>query len=240
MPDGTLPPGVGTASTTPPTQFLAAMDFNWLSKEQRGAAMSVRSLEAEICARGDVAAEDVKASMADLLPPATMFGVSLLALPFFYRDLRNLMVAMGAPLRVHSSRRSTMTLATILYAEAEDRSALVDLFEAIEADGRRRAPADASAAPVAAAAVGPSAPHGKETDRCAHNVAMRFRDAGSMFFGGLGEIWCEYVSEYLQVARNHGFSSAQKLRFLHNLLRGDGERFYLDRVAHVGTFAQAI
>lgn len=57
------------------------MDFTLLREEPRGAAMSVRLLEAEIRARGDVAAEDVKATMADLLPPATMFGASFPALP---------------------------------------------------------------------------------------------------------------------------------------------------------------
>lgn len=73
MPDGTVPPAIGTASTTPPTQFLAALDFTFLSEEQRCASVSVRMLESEIRARGDVADEDVKASMEGLLPPATMF-----------------------------------------------------------------------------------------------------------------------------------------------------------------------
>lgn len=150
------------------------------------------------------------------------------------------MVVMGAPLQVHSSRRIMMTPATSLYAEAEDRSAAVDLFKAIESAGRRRAPADASAAPVAAGAPGLSASHREETDRCAHNVVMRFRDAGSKFSGGLGENWREHVSEYQHVARDYELSSAQKLDFLHNLLCGDAKRFYLDRVAHVGTFVQAI
>lgn len=69
---------------------------------------------------------------------------------------------------------------------------------------------------------------------------MRFRDAASKFSGGLGDNWSEYVAEYQQVARDNGLSSAQKLNFLHNLLRGDAKRFYLDRVEHVGTSAQAI
>lgn len=42
------------------------------------------------------------------------------------------------------------------------------------------------------------------------------------------------------MARDCGMSSAQKLKFLHNLLRGDAKGFCLDGVAHFGTFAQAI
>lgn len=73
MPNGTVPHAVGTASTTPQTQFLAALDFALLSEEQWGASVSERTLESEIRAHGDVADKDVKAGTEDPLPPATMF-----------------------------------------------------------------------------------------------------------------------------------------------------------------------
>lgn len=240
MADSTAPPGDQTVAAPPDSQFLPSMDLTVLTEEQRGAAISVRMLEAEVLRRGDVSPEEVKASVADLLPPATLFGTALLTLPYFHRELRNVMTVMGAPLTMHSSRRIMMTLATNIYAEAEDRSAAVDLVKAVEAEGRRRPQPDGSRAAGGIAAADSSLSAGKESDRCAHNVAMRFRDAASKFSGGLGENWSEYVAEYQQVARDYGLTSTQKLNFLHNLLRGDAKRFYLDRVAHVGSFAQAV
>lgn len=75
------------------------------------------------------------------------------------------MVVMGVPLQVLSSRRNVMNQATNLYANAEYRSAAVDLVKAIEATSCRGAPAGANAAQGAAAAAGPSADHEKGTDR---------------------------------------------------------------------------
>lgn len=76
MYDGAAAAVAEEATAIPVTQFLAAVDLTFLSEEQRGATTTVRMLEAEVHTRGYVAAEEVKASVADLLPPATMFGSS--------------------------------------------------------------------------------------------------------------------------------------------------------------------
>lgn len=74
------------------------MDIKLQSGEQRGASTSVRMLESEILTRVDVAAEDMKASKAGLLRPATMFGASLLQFFSVQRDLRDLRAVVEAPL----------------------------------------------------------------------------------------------------------------------------------------------
>lgn len=68
------------------------------SGKQWGASTSVRMLESEILTRVDVAAEDMKASKAGLLRPATMFGASLLEFFNVQRDLRDLRAVVAAPL----------------------------------------------------------------------------------------------------------------------------------------------
>ncbi len=75
----------------------------------------------------------------------------------------------------------------------------------------------------------------------AHNIAMRFKDNASKFSGDIGEAWMEYVAEYQRVARDYNLTPTQKLQFLHNLLRGDAKRFFLDRVDnYVSNFTQAV
>lgn len=69
---------------------------------------------------------------------------------------------------------------------------------------------------------------------------MRFREKNSIFSGDLGEFWLEYVAEYQQVARDYSLTPAQKNQYLHNILRGDAKRYYLDRVDNdVKSFAEA-
>ncbi len=50
----------------------------------------------------------------------------------------------------------------------------------------------------------------------------------------------EFVAEYQQ-ARGYSLSPQQKKQYLHNLLRGDSKRFFLDREEnYVTTFQQAV
>lgn len=51
----------------------------------------------------------------------------------------------------------------------------------------------------------------------------------------------EYVAEYQQVARDYELSQEQRFQYLHNLLRGDAKRFYLDTVQpYVTSFNEAV
>ena len=51
----------------------------------------------------------------------------------------------------------------------------------------------------------------------------------------------EYVDDYLQVCRDYNLSPPQRLQFLHNLLRGDAKRYYLDKIdGYATSFQQAI
>ncbi len=59
--------------------------------------------------------------------------------------------------------------------------------------------------------------------------------------GDIGESWMEYVAEYQQGARNYSLSHQQEKQYLHNLLRGDAKRFFLDIVEnYVIQFEQAV
>eukprot|EP00170_Pyropia_yezoensis_P005631 contig_22869_g5647 len=70
---------------------------------------------------------------------------------------------------------------------------------------------------------------------------MRFQDPAAKFSGNLSESWSEYVAEYQHVAREYELTASQKVQYLHSLLRGDGKRFFLDRVhGTAATFAQAV
>ena len=60
-------------------------------------------------------------------------------------------------------------------------------------------------------------------------------------FRDVGELWNEYVTEYLSVARDYNLNNEQKLQYLHNLMSGDAKRFYLSAVEpHAITFDQAV
>ncbi|GAB0489865.1 hypothetical protein MMPV_001091 [Pyropia vietnamensis] len=219
--------------------FMAGANEALLDEEQKGVVASVRMLEAEI-ASTSMSGEQIKAAVAEMLPPAVLFGPSIVALPYLHRDLRNWLNARGANLEQHPSRRIKMTLATALYPEADDRTVATELALEVEAAGRRSRSSNLqrdSTLSGAASAAASSA----SADRAAHNVAMHFRDQAAKFSGDLGESWNEYVAEYQQVARDYELTASQKLQYMHNLLRGDAKRFFLDRVhGTAATFAQAV
>lgn len=163
---------VSTTSQAALPTFLAAVDTSLLNEEQKGVIASDRMLEAEL-ATTPMSGEQVKAAVAELLPPAVLFGPSMVALPYLHRDLRNWLNAHGANLEQHSSHRIKMTLATALYPEAEERTIAMELASEVEAAGRRsRTPGSQqqSALTTGSSAATPSA----GVDRAAHNVAMRF------------------------------------------------------------------
>lgn len=219
--------------------FMAAADDSLLNEEQKGVVASVRMLEAEMAAT-PMSGEQVKAAVSELLPPAVLFSPSLVALPYLHRDLRNWLNARGANLEQHPSHRIKMTLATALYPEAEERSVATEMASEVEAAGRRSRVAGVQHESALSTATSAAA-SGASADRAAHNVAMRFRDQAAKFSGNLGESWNEYVAEYQQVARDYELTASQKLQYLHNLLRGDAKRFFLDRVhGTAATFAQAV
>lgn len=75
----------------------------------------------------------------------------------------------------------------------------------------------------------PDAPDSQD-DNKAHRVSLCFKDNQAKFSGDGKECLDDYVAEYDLVGRAYRLSQDQKLRFFHNLLRGDAERFYLAEV----------
>ena len=70
---------------------------------------------------------------------------------------------------------------------------------------------------------------------------MRLGERDRKFSGDLGESWMEYGVDHPQLSRDYSLTPSQKLQYLHNLLRRDAKRFYLDKIDRCTTsFQQGI
>lgn len=212
-------------------------DLAALTSKQKGFVVSIRSIAPET--RGD-ALRDI---VAEMFPPAQLFAQEICDMPSVWIELRNFLDARGARLQQHSSRRVILTLAHGLYTEAEDRASSIENANLIVAAGRR-VRQDITAVPDATMDQKtkdvPSQEHISE-ERVAHNVAMRLKDSEKKFSGDIGECWHEFVDDYNQVSRDYKLSATQKLQYLHNILRNDASRFFLDRVQpYANTYVQAV
>lgn len=70
---------------------------------------------------------------------------------------------------------------------------------------------------------------------------MRFKDDRKKFSGAIGEYFNDFVSDYLQAARDYDLTPSQKLHYLHNILTGDAKRFYHNRIeGYAAGFSQAV
>eukprot|EP00171_Calliarthron_tuberculosum_P001155 IDg1155t1 len=224
------------------TMFMGRTPLGGLPDAVMGLIYSIRDIEVRI-EEGAMTGDQVKEAVADLYPPSSLFSHEIRAFPVVYTHLRDFLNANGASLTPHRSRRIVMTLALGLYNDNEDTVAAEEIAKAIVSEGRSSGRAGIGAGPSAAGRVettetfsAPSADH-----KTAHSIAMRFKDSSAKFSGDIGESWMEYVAEYQQVARDYNLSPSQKLQFLHNLVRGDAKRFYLNSVeSHVNTFRQAV
>ncbi|GAB0496835.1 hypothetical protein MMPV_008156 [Pyropia vietnamensis] len=218
--------------------FMGGADTELLSSEQKGFICSVRMLENEM-REATFSGEQVKASVAELFPPAVLFGPEIATLPCAHRELRKWLDGHGANLQQHSSHRVVMTLATSLYVDTEDRVAATQLASDLIAAGRRLS--GGGAAPLPSSSGQRDEAPSTTNDRLAHNIAMRFRDGSCKFSGNLVEAWMEYVAEYQQVARDYDLNQMQRFQYMHNILSGDAKRYYLDKVQGYATsFTQAV
>ena len=230
----------GTQST-----FMHRIQLGTVSSEIVGLVYSVRDLDVRAIDNG-LSGAQVKEAFAEMYPPAALFAAPILSMPSVYSNLRDWLDSKGAGLRQHSSRRVMMTLATFLYDEAEEREAATQIAGDIIASGRRiRRVTDENVTSQNGAnnnsrATSHSASTGND-EQVAHRIAMRFKDESCKFSGDIGQCWNEYVSEYQQVARDYKLTETHKKQFLHNLLKGDAKRFYLNRVhMYTNRFSDAI
>lgn len=118
-----------------------------------------------------------------------MFSADIGDLLSVWTELRNFLNARGAGLQQYSSRRIVLRLAHGLYAEAEDRTAAIELANHIIAAGRRVRPdpSEAGASVTTIDALSTSGHEGFFEERTAHNVAMRLKDNEKKFSGDLSE-----------------------------------------------------
>ncbi|CDF36767.1 unnamed protein product [Chondrus crispus] len=210
-----------------------------LTSAQKRFISSIRFLETT----PDLTGIHLKRTVADMFPPASLFRQEICDLPAVHIELRNFLDAKGANLAQHSSHRVVMTLAHGLYEETEDTQAAIEMAREIIAAGRRQRPHAPSSSSHGEQSPVPrtSGSFSTPTEKVAHNVAMRMKEKEKKFSGDLGESWMEYVDDYLQISRDYNLSPPQRLQFLHNLLRGDAKRYYLDKIdGYATSFQQAI
>ena len=209
-------------------QTVNAGDLQGLMIAQKGITSTIRHLQDD----DTVSSGNLKRTVAEMYPPAILFGQKIRDLPGIYTELRDFLDSRGANMNQHSSRRVMMTLATNLYEEQEDTLAATEIVQEVIAAGRRRntASTNTNVPTPTVTSTSHASPSDLSTERVAHNVTMRLKDNEKKFSGDLGENWMEFVDEYSQVARDYNLNISQKLQYIHNILRGDAKRFYLDRV----------
>lgn len=108
-------------------------------------------------------------------------------------ELKSFQGARGVMLQPHSSWRVILTLAYGLYLEVDDKTAAVEMANAIIAASHRTRQVISSEGFNT-----PQQHHhfnieGISEEQIAHNVAMRLQNAGKKFSGDLGECGMKFV-----------------------------------------------
>lgn len=153
-----------------------------MNDTQKGFVLSIRSLESTEELQG----ESLKRSVADMFPPAVLFGDALLNMPVIYKSLCDFLDSRGVNLQQHSSRRIMLTLASDSYEVPEDTEAALEIFTTLVAAGRgvRRAEQDlVTQAP--STTIDYRSHSSPSLDTFAHNVAMRLKEKDKNFSGSL-------------------------------------------------------
>ena len=233
---------VGGDALAPAYRFMQGLTsdaLTALTSAQKGFISSIRFLETT----PDLTGIHLKRTVADMFPPPSLFRQEICDLPAVHIELRNVLGAKGANLAQHSSHRVVMTLAHGLCEETEDTQAAIEMAREIVAAGRRQRVQTPSSSSHGEQSPAPrtSGSVSTPTEKVAHNVAMGMTENEKKFSGDLGESGMEYVDDYLQVCRDYSLSPPQRLQFLHNLLRGDVKRYYLNKIdGYETSFQQAI
>ena len=208
--------------------FMAPIDITGLTTSQVGFINTIRVLEDEMN-YAPMDGQQVKATIAELFPPAVLFASELLALPLIHRQLRARLEKRGANLTERSSRRVLLTLATSLYDEVEDREVVEELATKVMAENRRGPDTnDANQTPQPFSASSSTITSSDVGSSIAHKIAMRYKDEKSKFSCSIGQFFQDYISDYLQAGRDYDLSAAQKLQSMHNIFTGDAKRYYYD------------
>lgn len=165
------------------TIFMKNLSNNMLatlSPTQTGFVISMRTVPT------DLSGQSLLSNVAELFPPAHLFGKEIRDTPGIWVGLRNFLDSRGASPNQHSSRRVILTVAQGLYNEGEDREAAVELANLIIANGHRIQMdlENNSLQPVTMTDQTSSAPSTQESytnELVAHNVAMRLKEAAQKF-----------------------------------------------------------
>ena len=176
------------------TRGLARDAPTALASSQKGIIYSIRFLETTL----DFTGIQLKRTVADMFPPASLFREEICDLLAVHIELRKFLDAKGANLAQHSSHRVVMTLGHGLYEEIEDTQAAIEMARKIAAAGRRQRVQTPSFSSHGEQSPAPrtSGSFSTPTEKVAHNVAMRIKENENKFSGDLGESWMEYVDDY--------------------------------------------
>lgn len=205
-----------TPSLTVFMEDTPANEITAMNDTARGFVMSIRAMHSE---KG----EQLRKRISDELTPEMMFNRGTAPFPSLWSNLRKFLVDRNVQLKTHIRHRTIYTIANTIFADEDENEVAIELARRI-LNGNIYLNGAARPEPI------------QQTDsqdtmkKTAHNVAMRLKDADQKFSGDLSECWEDYKDEYEQISEDYNLSDEQKLKYLHNLLRKDAHRFYLESV----------
>lgn len=204
---------------------IPADEISAMNDTARGLVMTLRGMKTET---GD----ELCKRISDELTPELMFNRGTAPFPSLWAELRKFLVSRNVNLRTHQRHRTIYTIANTIYTDEEENEAAIELAKRI-LSGKIQTPIPARQ--------NPNPSYEDMGKKIAHNVAMRLKDSDQKFSGDLAECWEDFKDEYDQIAEDYDLDDDQRFRYLHNLLRKDAHRFYLDSVRpNASTYEEAV
>lgn len=194
-----------------PTNEISAMNDT-----ARGFVMIIRVMHNET-------GEKLRQRISEELSPEMMFNRGTAPFPSLWSNLRMFLVDREVPLRTHQRHRTIYIIANTIFVNDDENEIAVELARKI-LNGNIYLNTPIRPEPTT------SSDPEDSNKKTAHNIAMRLRDAEQKFSGDLSECWEDYQDEYEQISEDYNLSNEQKFKYLHNFLRKDAHRFYLDSV----------
>lgn len=185
----------------------------------RGFVMSIRGMRTET-------GEELRSRISDEITPEMMFNKGTAPFPSLWSGMRKLLTDRGVTLHTHQRHRTIYTIANTIFVDKQENENAIELARRI-LNGTIYSPNNLRPNPEQSS-------EAQDTQKkMAHNVAMRLKDSDQKFSGDLAECWEDFKDEYEQICEDYNLTEEQRFKYLHNLLRKDAHRFFLDSVKPV-------
>lgn len=202
-------------------------------KPPSGAQANIKAaLEVFVEMEPQLPADAIVQGIRDDFPPQVLYSPEVTRGPHnLFRHIRDYLVIQGVQYEpAEGTNRIIHGLPKMLYTSEDERTMAMSLLDFMSAmphstnshgtscDSNRTQPLNQN---------GYGAQMNDRTDntRLAHNVATRFKKE-DRFSGDINEDIKEYLSGYEDVALDYNLTEAQKLAYLHNMLRGEAKIYY--------------